>query len=72
MLNAHSPVHYKAFAFILSQHLLSTTNANPCYKQCCSKGGSHYEDVAGAGRTQPPVDCLWSLVPSFPGLSVNI
>jgi hypothetical protein len=22
-------------------------------------------------RTQPPVDCLWSLVPSFPGLSVN-
>jgi hypothetical protein len=30
------------------------------------------EDVAGARRTQPPVDCLWSLVPSFPGLSVNI
>jgi hypothetical protein len=22
-------------------------------------------------RTQPPVDCLWSLVSSFPGLSVN-
>jgi hypothetical protein len=21
-------------------------------------------------RTQPPVDCLWSLVPTFPGLSV--
>jgi hypothetical protein len=29
------------------------------------------EDVAGSRRTQPPVDCLWSLVPSFPGLSVN-
>jgi hypothetical protein len=29
------------------------------------------EDVVGARRTQPPVDCLWSLVPSFPGLSVN-
>jgi hypothetical protein len=22
-------------------------------------------------RTQPPVDCLWSMVSSFPGLSVN-
>jgi hypothetical protein len=30
------------------------------------------EDVAGSRRTQPPVDCLWSLVPSFPGLSVNL
>jgi hypothetical protein len=30
------------------------------------------EDVVGARRTQPPVDCLWSLVPSFPGLSVNL
>jgi hypothetical protein len=29
------------------------------------------EDVAGSRRTQPPVNCLWSLVPSFPGLSVN-
>jgi hypothetical protein len=29
------------------------------------------EDVAGSRRTQPPVDCLWSLVPSFLGLSVN-
>jgi hypothetical protein len=29
------------------------------------------EDVAGARRTQPPVDCLWCLVPSFLGLSVN-
>jgi hypothetical protein len=29
------------------------------------------EDVAGARPTQPPVDCLWSLVPSFPELSVN-
>jgi hypothetical protein len=29
------------------------------------------EDVAGSRRTQPPVDCLWSLVSSFPGLSIN-
>jgi hypothetical protein len=29
------------------------------------------EDVAGSRRTQPPVDFLWSLVSSFPGLSVN-
>jgi hypothetical protein len=29
------------------------------------------EDVAGSRRTQPPVDCLWRLVSSFPGLSVN-
>jgi hypothetical protein len=32
---------------------------------------SRCEDVAGSRRTQPPVDCLWSLVPSFIGLSVN-
>jgi hypothetical protein len=44
MLNAYSPVHYKVFAFILSPHLLSTTSAHPCYKQCCSEGGS-YPDV---------------------------
>jgi hypothetical protein len=29
------------------------------------------EDVAGARRTRLPVDCLWCLVPSFLGLSVN-
>jgi hypothetical protein len=29
------------------------------------------EDVAGSRCTQPPVDCLWSLVPPFPRLSVN-
>jgi hypothetical protein len=29
------------------------------------------EDVAGSRRTQPPVECLWSLVSSFLGLSVN-
>jgi hypothetical protein len=28
-----------------------------------------YEDVAGARRTQPPVDCLRCLVPSFPGIN---
>jgi hypothetical protein len=32
---------------------------------------SRCDDVAGSRRTQPPVDCLWSLVPSFTGLSVN-
>jgi hypothetical protein len=31
-----------------------------------------FEDVVGARRTQPPVDCLWSLVPPFLGLSVNL
>jgi hypothetical protein len=30
------------------------------------------EDVASARRTDPPVDCLWSMVSSFPGLSVNL
>jgi hypothetical protein len=45
MLNAYSPVHYKAFAFILSLHLLSMTSAHPCYKQCCSERGSCYEVV---------------------------
>jgi hypothetical protein len=58
MLNAQSPIHYKAFAFILSPHLLSTTSAHSCYKQCFSEGGSCYEDVASARRTQPPVDYL--------------
>jgi hypothetical protein len=27
--------------------------------------------LLSARRTQLPVDCLWSLVPSFPGVSVN-
>jgi hypothetical protein len=30
------------------------------------------EYVDGARRTQPPVDCLWCLVPPFLGLSVNL
>jgi hypothetical protein len=41
ILNAYSPVHYKAFAFILSPHLLSTTSAHPCYKQRSSERGSY-------------------------------
>jgi hypothetical protein len=45
MLNAYSPVHYKAFAFILSPHLLSMTSAHPCYKHCCSERGSCFEVV---------------------------
>jgi hypothetical protein len=76
MLNAYSPVHYNAFAFILSPHLLSTTSAHPCYKHCCSEGGSYFEVVVKMllelGIRNPPVDCLWSLVPSFPRLSVNL
>jgi hypothetical protein len=54
MLNAQSPVHYKAFAFILSPHLLSTKSAHPCYRQCCSEGGSFYEDVLVLGVLNPP------------------
>jgi hypothetical protein len=30
------------------------------------------EDVAGARRTQSPVDCVSCLEPSFRGLSVNL
>jgi hypothetical protein len=45
MLNAHSLVHYKALAFIISPHLLSTTSAHPCYKQCCSERGFYSEVV---------------------------
>jgi hypothetical protein len=45
VLNAYSPVHYKAFAFILSPRLLSTISSHPCYKQCCSERGSCYEVV---------------------------
>jgi hypothetical protein len=45
VLNAYSPVHYKAFAFILSPRLLSTISAHTCYKQCCSERGSCYEVV---------------------------
>ena len=29
------------------------------------------EDDVDARRTQPPVDCLWSMVSPFPGLGVN-
>jgi hypothetical protein len=43
VLNAYSPVHYKAFSFIHSPHLLSTTCAHPCYKQCCSERGCYSE-----------------------------
>jgi hypothetical protein len=43
VLNAYSPVHYKAFAFILSPHLLSTTSAHACYKQCCLEAGCYSE-----------------------------
>jgi hypothetical protein len=63
MLNAQSLVHYKAFAFILFPHLLSTTSAHPCYKQCCSKSGSCYEDVLVLGVRNPQSTAcdVWSL-----------
>jgi hypothetical protein len=43
-----------------SPHLLSMTSAHPCYKQVAQKEADlkSYEDVAGARRTQPPVDCM--------------
>jgi hypothetical protein len=63
MLNAQSSVHYKAFAFILSSNLLSTTSTHPCYKQCCSEGGSCYEDVLVLGVRNPQSTAcdVWSL-----------
>jgi hypothetical protein len=61
--------------FPLSPHLLSTTRAHSCYKQCCTERGSCYgvcEDVAGARRTQPPVECLWMFGALFPGFSITL
>jgi hypothetical protein len=75
MLNAYSPVHYKAFAFILFPHtclvrqVLTLAINNVAQKEEATLKSC--EDVAGSRRTQLPVDYLWSLVPSFPGLSVN-
>jgi hypothetical protein len=70
MLNALSQSTIKPLHSFFPPHLLSTTSAHPCYKQCCSKRESCYEDVAGARRTQPPVDCLWRSL-RFQDLSVN-
>jgi hypothetical protein len=67
MLNAQSLVHYKAFAFILSPHLLSTTSSHPCYKQCCSERGSCYEVFVkmflelGVRNPQSTTCDVWSL-----------
>jgi hypothetical protein len=67
MLNAYSPVHHKAFAFIFSPHLLSTTSAHPCYTQCCLEGGSCYEVVVkmllvlGVRNPQSTAYDVWSL-----------
>jgi hypothetical protein len=74
MLNAHSPVHYKAFAFILSstcwvRQVLTLAINNVAQKEEATLKSC--EDVAGARRTPPPVDYMWCLEPSFPGLSVN-
>jgi hypothetical protein len=45
MLNALSQSTIKPLHSFFAPHLLSTTSAHPCYKQCCSEGGSCYEDV---------------------------
>jgi hypothetical protein len=69
MLIAQSTI--KPLHSYLSPHLLSTTSAHPCYKQCCLEG-VHEDDVKmlwSSRRMQPPVDCLWSLEPLFPGYS---
>jgi hypothetical protein len=60
MLIAQSTI--KPLHLFFPPHLLSTTGAHPCYKQCCSEEGSYSEVLwrcVGARRTQPPVDCLW-------------
>jgi hypothetical protein len=67
MLNAYGPVHYKAFAFILSPHLLSTTSAHPRYKQCCSERVSYFGVcwrccwVLGIRNPQSSACDVWSL-----------
>jgi hypothetical protein len=72
LLNAFNLSAFSCLTFWIHTfpHFLSTTCAHPCYKKCCSIRGSYYEDVAGARRTQPPVDCLWCSVPSFRGFSI--
>ena len=42
---------------------------SPLLTAALSKMCEAVED--GARPTQPPVDCLWSMVSSFPGLGVN-
>jgi hypothetical protein len=59
MLIAHStkkPLHSYLFP-----HLLSTTSAHPCYKHVAQIEDATLkfcEDVAGARRTQSPIDRL--------------
>jgi hypothetical protein len=60
VINAYSPVHYIAFAFILSPHLLSMTCAHLAINNVAQKEEATLkccEDVAGTRRTQRPVDC---------------
>jgi hypothetical protein len=73
MLIAQSTI--KPLHSYLSPHLLSTTSAHLAINNVAQKEGATLkscEDYAGARRTQPPVDCLWSLELPFPGLSVNL
>jgi hypothetical protein len=69
MLIAQSTI--KPLHSCLSPHLLSTTSAHPSYKQCCSEGGSCYEDVLVLGVHNPQSTAcdVWSL--RFQDFSVN-
>jgi hypothetical protein len=61
MLNALSQSTIKPLHSFFPPHLLSTTSAHPCYLYVAQKEEADLkpcEDVAGARRTQPPVDCL--------------
>jgi hypothetical protein len=61
MLNALSRYIIKLSHSFIPPHLLSTTSAHPCYIYVAQKEEATLkscEDVVGARRTQPPVDCL--------------
>jgi hypothetical protein len=75
MLNALSQSTIKHLHSFFTPHLLSTTMLNLAINNVAQKEEADLkscEYVDGARRTQPPVDCLWSSVPLFPGLSVNL
>jgi hypothetical protein len=65
MLIAQSTI--KPLHSYLFPHLLSTTGAHPCYKQCCSEGGSYSEVswrcwwVLGVRNPQSIACDVWSL-----------
>jgi hypothetical protein len=69
MLIAQSTI--KPMHSCLSPHLLSTTSVHPCYKQCCSEGGSWYEDVLVLGVCNPQSTTCDVCSLRFQNLSVN-